>query len=188
MRFVKHPPVRRHHKRIWRNRFHRRKNFPCISREYSEAPRFLKAKSSAAEIAAEFSAAEDLAFRKRGASEYFLEVSFVTIQLLLLHFHYFHQSNFYSHYNIYASSYGSFRIRVSLVIKDIGKIFSAAEVIFLVLVTVYSAAEAQGFRVMVWVSLVIRYIGKNIFRRRSNFSCACDGIFRRRNTRLLGDG
>src|SRR6218665_2284166 len=96
-------------------------------------------------MAEEFSAAEDLAFRKRGASEYFLKVSFVTIQLLLLHFHYFNQSNSYSHYNIYASSYGSFRIRVSLVIKDIGKIFSAAEVIFLVLVTVYSAAEAQGF-------------------------------------------
>src|SRR6218665_1354660 len=92
----------------------------------------------------EFSAAEDLIFRKRGASEYFLKVSFVTIQLLLLHFHYFHQSNFNSHYNIYASSYGSFRIRISLVIKDIGKIFSAAEVIF----------------------------------------CACDGIFRRRSTRL----
>jgi len=29
-----------------------------------------------------------------------------------------------------------------------------------VLVVVYSAAEAQGFRVMVRVSLVIRYIGK----------------------------
>src|SRR6218665_2451264 len=132
------------------------------------------------------SAAEDLAFRKRGASEYFLEVglSFVTIQLLLLHFHYFHQSNFYSHYNIYASSYGSFRIRVSLVIKDIGEIFSAPEVIFLALVTVYSAAEAQDFRVMVWVSLVIRYIAKNIFRRRSNVSCACGGIFRRISTRL----
>src|SRR6218665_3649583 len=135
-------------------------------------------------IAAEFSAAEDLAFRKRGASEYFLKVSFVTIQLLLLHFHYFHQSNFYSHHNIYASSYGSFRIRVSLVIKDIGEIFSAAEVIFLVLVTVYFASEAQGFRVMVWVSLVIRYIGRNIFRRRSNFSCTCGDIFRRRSTRL----
>src|SRR6218665_2158733 len=127
-------------------------------------------------IAAEFSAAEDLAFRNRDASEYFLKVSFVTIQLLLLHFHYFHQSNFYSHYNIYASSYGSFMIRVSLVIKDIGKIFSAAEVIFRVLVAVHSAAEAQGFWVMVRVSLVIRYIGKNIFRRRSNFSCFCQNI------------
>jgi len=34
---------------LWRNRFRRRRNVPCISREYSEAPRFLKAKSSAAE-------------------------------------------------------------------------------------------------------------------------------------------
>src|SRR6218665_3779144 len=164
-----------------------RRDFPCISKEYSEAPRFVKAKSSAAEnCGGLFRRRRFLAFRKPGASEYFLEVdlSFVTIQLLLLHFHYFHQSNFYSHYNIYASSYGSFRIRVSLVIKDIGKIFSAAEAIFLMLVTVYSAAEAQGFRVMVWVSLVIRYIDKNIFRRRNKFSCACGGIFRRRSTRL----
>ena len=40
------------------------------SREYSEAPRFPKAKSCAVEN----SAAEGLAFRKRGASEYSLEM------------------------------------------------------------------------------------------------------------------
>jgi len=63
-----------------------------------------------------------------------------------LNFHCFHQSNFYLHYNIYASSWGSFKFRV----KD---------------------------------SLVIRDIAKNIFRRRSNFSCVSGGILRRRNTR-----
>ena len=113
-------------KNLWRNRFRCRRNFPCISSEYSEAPRFLKAKSSAAENSAAI-------FRRRRFS--------LTIQILFLHFYYFHQSNFYSHYSIYASLYGSFRIRVSLVIK-------------------------------------------NIFRRRSNFSCACGGIFRRRSTML----
>src|SRR6218665_2481393 len=100
----------------------RRRHFPCISRKYSEAPRFLKAKSFAAEnCGGIFRRRRFISFRKRGASEYFLEVGlgFVTIKLLLLHFHYFHQSTFYSHYNIYVSSYGSFRIRVSLVIKDI---------------------------------------------------------------------
>ena len=64
------------------------KIFSCISKEYSEAPRFLKAKSSAAENSAAI-------FRRRRFS--------LTIQILFLHFHYFHQSNFYLglHYNIY---------------------------------------------------------------------------------------
>ena len=37
---------------------------------------------------------------------------------------------------------------------------------------------------MVRVSLVIRDIEKNSFRRKSNFSCVSGGIFRRRSTRL----
>ena len=49
------------------------------------------------------------------------------------------------HYNIYASSWGASRVtaRVSLVIRDIEKIFTAAEVIFLAFLAVFTSTEAS---------------------------------------------
>src|SRR6218665_3725094 len=57
-------------------------------------------------------------------------------------------TDIYLHYNIYASSRGSFRVRTR-------------------------------------VTLVIRDIENNIYRRRSNLSSVSGGIYRRRSTTLL---
>jgi len=49
------------------------------------------------------------------------------------------------------------RVKVSLVTRDIGNIFSVTEVIFRVLLAEYYAAEAPGFRDRVRLSLVMRH-------------------------------